>query len=96
MAEPLAEKFAASSPEKVTTPNGASLPSMFDEPEIHLAAVGPQNKMRLPNRSVVCWTGGKKRMKKRAAPGYKLQKRMRKQFPQKAKSEISNPVGPYI
>ena len=50
--------------------------------------------MRLPIRAVVCWTGGQKGNKQKgSAPGYKLQKRMRKHFPQKAKSEISNPVG---
>ena len=38
------------------------------------------------------WSAGQegKRETKGAAPGYKLQKRVRKQFPQKAKSEISN------
>ena len=35
----------------------------------------------------------KKEKQKGAAPGYKMQKRVRKQFPQKAKSEMSNPVG---
>ena len=36
--------------------------------------------------------GGNGNKQKEAAPGYKLQKEMRNQFPQKAKSEISNLV----
>ena len=51
-----------------------------------------KTKMRLPIRSVVCWTGGKKGNKKGAAPGYKLQRMRTKTIPPEAKSEIPNPV----
>ena len=45
-------------------------------------------------RSVVYRTGGKKGINKKEPPrGTITKQRMRKQFPQKAKSEISNPVG---
>ena len=48
----------------------------------------------MPLRSVVCWTGEKKGIgNRRSHPGVQLVRRILEQFPQKAKAEISNPVG---
>ena len=55
--------------------------------------VAPHDYVKIKAQVNVCWTGGEKEIRNEPPRGTNCKRRMRKQFPQEAKSEnISNPV----